>query len=307
MCDQKNLKLVDTASEIYEICNQIWIFPLPKLREISNPVIHFINVICHIRSLKIPYFCNIGRLNDLPHAAMIGDICKFVCPASSFWIASVNKWSGSASNCNAFSRIFRLLLTFPGNNMNTNINKNSTPQFPQATSLNHSHRLLLLYQTRKSQKSIWVVRLVSSNVFITLTCLMKHSVHRYMQMYFNAISFIFHQHIAALYYMLSLWLIDYLLFYIPLKNISLIWRRHHYRWRAAKFRSMLGAQGLWAGRDLYRATSAVTRDLGFSRLIRMKWPLTICKGMQIIYSYPDPHGSPFSRLLRHARGAEDLF
>jgi hypothetical protein len=61
------------------------------------------------------------------------------------------------------------------------------------------------------------------------------------------------------------WLIDYLLFYVPLKNISLIWRHHYYRWRAAKFRPMFGAQGLWAGRDLYRATPAVTRDLGFSR------------------------------------------
>ena len=28
------------------------------------------------------------------------------------------------------------------------------------------------------------------------------------------------------------WLIDNLLFYVPLENISLIWRRHHYRWRA---------------------------------------------------------------------------
>jgi hypothetical protein len=30
-----------------------------------------------------------------------------------------------------------------------------------------------------------------------------------------------------------------------------------------KFRPMLGAQGLWAGRDLYRATPAVTRDPDF--------------------------------------------
>jgi hypothetical protein len=45
---------------------------------------------------------------------------------------------------------------------------------------------------------------------------------------------------------------------------------------------MLGAQGLWAGRDLYRATSAVTLGLGFSGLIRRTAPL--------------------SRLLRHARG-----
>ena len=83
------------------------------------------------------------------------------------------------------------------------------------------------------------------------------------------------------------WLIDYLLFYVPLKNISLIWRRHHYRWRAAKFRPMLGAQGLWAGRDLYRATPAVTQDLGFSGLIRRT--------------------SLFSRLLRHTRGYGESF
>jgi hypothetical protein len=74
----------------------------------------------------------------------------------------------------------------------------------------------------------------------------------------------------------------YLLFYVPLKNISLIWRRHHYWWRAAKFRPMLDAQGLWAGRDLYRARPAVTRGLGFSGLIRRT--------------------APFSRLLRHAKG-----
>jgi hypothetical protein len=77
-------------------------------------------------------------------------------------------------------------------------------------------------------------------------------------------------------------LIDYIRFYVPLKNISLIWRRHHYRWRAAKFRPMLGARGLWAGRDLYRATPAVTRGLGFSGLIRRT--------------------ATFSRLLRHTRG-----
>jgi hypothetical protein len=29
------------------------------------------------------------------------------------------------------------------------------------------------------------------------------------------------------------WLINYLLFYVPLKNFSLIWRRHHCQWRAA--------------------------------------------------------------------------
>jgi hypothetical protein len=45
---------------------------------------------------------------------------------------------------------------------------------------------------------------------------------------------------------------------------------------------MLGAQGLLAGRDLYRATHTVTRGLGFSGLIRRT--------------------APISRLLRHAWG-----
>jgi hypothetical protein len=86
-----------------------------------------------------------------------------------------------------------------------------------------------------------------------------------------------------LWWLENLWLIDYYLrFYVPLKNISLIWRRHHCRWRAAKFRPMLGAQDLWAGRDLYRTSPAVTRDLGYSGLIRRT--------------------AQFSRLLRHTRG-----
>jgi hypothetical protein len=45
---------------------------------------------------------------------------------------------------------------------------------------------------------------------------------------------------------------------------------------------MLGTQGLWAGRDLYRATPAVIQDLGFSSLIRRP--------------------APFRRLLQHTRG-----
>jgi hypothetical protein len=90
------------------------------------------------------------------------------------------------------------------------------------------------------------------------------------------------------------WLIDYLVFCVPLKNISLIWRRHHCRWREAKFRPMLGAQGLWAGRDLYRATHAV-RDTG-PQFFRShpkdrpnQSPFTTRMGMRRIYSNPDPH------------------
>jgi hypothetical protein len=57
---------------------------------------------------------------------------------------------------------------------------------------------------------------------------------------------------------------------------------------------LLGAQGLWAGRDLYRATPAVTRDLGFSGLIRKGPPHLVAsydtEGVWRIYSKPDPHG-----------------
>jgi hypothetical protein len=74
----------------------------------------------------------------------------------------------------------------------------------------------------------------------------------------------------------------YLRFYVPLTNISLTWRRHHCRWRAAKCRPTFGAQGLWAGRDLYRATPTVTPGLCFSGLIR--------------------RSAPFNRRLRHTRG-----
>jgi hypothetical protein len=57
-----------------------------------------------------------------------------------------------------------------------------------------------------------------------------------------------------------------------------MWGRHQYRWRAAKFRPMLGAQGLWAGRDLYR----VTRHGASAFLV--SWT------------------APFCGLLRHATG-----
>jgi hypothetical protein len=59
---------------------------------------------------------------------------------------------------------------------------------------------------------------------------------------------------------IMIWLIDWLFVVLrPAQEYFIyIWRRHHRRWRAAKFRPMLVAQGLWAGRDLYRPTPAVT-------------------------------------------------
>jgi hypothetical protein len=79
------------------------------------------------------------------------------------------------------------------------------------------------------------------------------------------------------------WLIDWLFTVSrPSQEYFTYMETSHYRWRAAKFRPMLCAQGLWIGRDVYRATPAVTRNLGFSGLIRRT--------------------APFSRLLRHTRG-----
>jgi hypothetical protein len=68
--------------------------------------------------------------------------------------------------------------------------------------------------------------------------------------------------------------------YVPLKNFSLTWRRHHCRSRAAKFRPMLDAQGLQAGRDLYRVTPTMTRDLGFSGVNRRTAPFSQMKHLQ---------------------------
>jgi hypothetical protein len=54
---------------------------------------------------------------------------------------------------------------------------------------------------------------------------------------------------------------------------------------------------------IFIVRNCCTRDLGFSgRIWRMLSPPTTHKGMWRTYSNPDPQGSPFSRLLRHARG-----
>jgi hypothetical protein len=99
--------------------------------------------------------------------------------------------------------------------------------------------------------------------------------------------------------------IDYLLFYVQLKNISLMWKHHHCRWRAAKFRPMFSTQGLWAGSDLYRATLLWHGPQFFrshSKDSPIQSPLPTRMGMGRIYSNPDPHGSPISCLLQHTRG-----
>jgi hypothetical protein len=100
----------------------------------------------------------------------------------------------------------------------------------------------------------------------------------------------------------------------------LTWRRPDYRWRAAKLRPMLGAQGLWWGRpfsDLYFlldlwdwplfvifviSSCHTCCDTGPRFFRSHQSPRTILKGMWRIYSHPHPHGSPFSRFVRHTWG-----
>jgi hypothetical protein len=84
------------------------------------------------------------------------------------------------------------------------------------------------------------------------------------------------------------WLIIYCFTSLSFKNFSLIWRRHQCRWRATKFRPMLGAQGLWAGRDLYRVTPAMIRGLGFPSLIRST-AHSVASYEQKGMSNPDPY------------------
>jgi hypothetical protein len=92
------------------------------------------------------------------------------------------------------------------------------------------------------------------------------------------------------------WLVDYLRFYVPLKNFSLIWKRHHCRWMAAKCRPMLGAQGLSAGGIFIVPHLMWHRTSVF--LVSSEGPPHLVssyntRGMWRIYSKPDPHGGPW--------------
>ena len=67
------------------------------------------------------------------------------------------------------------------------------------------------------------------------------------------------------------WLIDWLIVYCLSTRSNLFYftqRRHLCWWGAAKVGPVFRANGLWAGRGLYRAKPAVTRGLGFCGLSR---------------------------------------
>jgi hypothetical protein len=68
-----------------------------------------------------------------------------------------------------------------------------------------------------------------------------------------------------------------------------IWRRHNCRWRAAKFKPMLGAQGLWA-RGIFLVSHLLWRGTSVFPDSPIQSPLSTRKGMLRTYSNLDPHG-----------------
>jgi hypothetical protein len=85
-------------------------------------------------------------------------------------------------------------------------------------------------------------------------------------------------------------LIIYLRFYVLLKNISLIWWRHHCRWRAAKFRLRAFEQGLGS---LSCHTCCYMGHRFFHSHPKdrpIQSPLTTHEGMWRVYSNLDPYG-----------------
>jgi hypothetical protein len=90
------------------------------------------------------------------------------------------------------------------------------------------------------------------------------------------------------------WLVGYLLFSVPLKNVSLVWRRHHYRWRAAKFSSARCSGPLSREGSLSCHTCCDTGPRFFRLHPKdrpIQSPLTTYKGVWRTYSNADPNGS----------------
>jgi hypothetical protein len=85
------------------------------------------------------------------------------------------------------------------------------------------------------------------------------------------------------------WLINYLRFYVPLKNISLIWRRHHYRWRAAKFRPMLGVLSKKGSLSCHTCCNTGPQFFQSSR-VTYQSPFTTHNRICRTYSNPDLYG-----------------
>jgi hypothetical protein len=89
-------------------------------------------------------------------------------------------------------------------------------------------------------------------------------------------------------------LIDYLRFYVPLKNFSLIWRRHHCRWRAANFGLCSALRAfeqvgifimshlLWHGTSVF--SSLIRRTTPFSRQHTRGVEGDVNEGVLFVYS-----------------------
>jgi hypothetical protein len=103
------------------------------------------------------------------------------------------------------------------------------------------------------------------------------------------------------------WLIDYLLFYVPRKNFSLIWRRHHCRWRLQN----LGSRPLSSLEGSLSCHTCCDTGPRFFRSHPKDHPnqslLTTLMGMRRTYSNPDPHGvEEWTQQNKHLRWFEDV-
>ena len=80
---------------------------------------------------------------------------------------------------------------------------------------------------------------------------------------------------------------------VPLENIALIWRRHHYKGRTAKI-TVFTAYDLWARRDLHRVMSYVT-IVRFLRSLPNGRPIYIRLARQAkgTNPHPPPSGTLF--------------
>jgi hypothetical protein len=95
------------------------------------------------------------------------------------------------------------------------------------------------------------------------------------------------------------WLIDCSFFScFPLKTLLLIRKRHCCRWLLRHARGCWGPIQTWILPDPHCVPLRHTREC-WGHILPS--PLTLHMGMWRTHSKPDPHGSPFSRLLRHTR------
>lgn len=92
---------------------------------------------------------------------------------------------------------------------------------------------------------------------------------------------------------------EYTLNYFFFEITSLIWKRLHCRWTAAKFTITIGAYVLWNRRNLYCVIPAMTRDRNLHGLIRETVPyLSRWRQSRVTEYLFDPRSTVTKTLIR---------